>query len=123
MCNMLLDHHVTQKICILIFNHTVIKICHIINVNNIIFTWEREQGNRYYSATVVKVCSEFWVKVNWYWGGFSPGSISTVHVNWIQRDSARKRADPNYSEDNIVINMESVGAPGVSNRIVKANSI
>ena len=46
-----------------------------------------------------------------------------VVTNWIQRDSARQRADPNYSEDNIVINMESVGAPGVSARIVQANSI
>ena len=46
-----------------------------------------------------------------------------MHVNWIQRDSASNRANPNYSEENIIINMESVGAPGVSARLVQANSI
>ena len=69
------------------------------------------------------VCSEHWIKVKWERGGFSPGSIITVHVKWIQHDSARKRTDPNYSTDNIVINMEVVGAPGVSAGIVQANSI
>ena len=46
-----------------------------------------------------------------------------MHVDWIQLDSARQRSDHNYSEDNIVINMESVGAPGVIARIVQANFI
>ena len=69
------------------------------------------------------VCPEHCIKVKWDWGGFSPGIINTLHVNWILRDSARKRSDPNYSEENIVINMESVGAPGVIARMVQANSI
>ena len=86
-------------------------------------TREKEDGKEYYNAAVVKVESEHWIKVKWEWLGFSAGSISVVHVNWIQRDSARNRADHNYSEDNIVINMESVGAPGVSAHLVQANSI
>ena len=69
------------------------------------------------------ICSEHWIKVKWDRGGFSSESISVVHVNWIQRDSARNRSDHKYSEDNIFINMESVGAPGVSACIVGANSI
>ena len=69
------------------------------------------------------MCSENWIKVKWEWVGFSAGSISVVHVNWIQHDSARNRANPNYSEDKIIRNMESVGAPGVSAHLVRANSI
>ena len=88
-----------------------------------IFTKEKENSNSYYYAVVIKVMNEHWIEVKWDWGGFSPGSISIVHVNWIQRDSARQRSDPNYSKYNIVIKMESVGAPGVSVRIVQANSV
>ena len=89
----------------------------------LILTRDKEDGKEYYNAAVVKVESEHWIKLKWEWLGFSAGSISVVHINWIQRDSARNRANPNYSEDKIIINMESVGAPGVSARIVQANSI
>ena len=86
-------------------------------------TREKEDGNKYYSAIVVMVCSEHCTKVELDWGGFSAGNISVMHVNWIQRDSARIIADHNYNEDNIVIHMESVGAPVVSAHLVQSNSI
>ena len=91
--------------------------------NKIILTREKKDGKEYYNAEVIKVDSEHQIKVKWEWLGFSEGSISVVHVNWIQRDSARNGADHNYSEDSIVINMDSVGSPGVSARLVQANSI
>ena len=121
---MIRKHRVSQKIVYSHFqSYSEDKFHYVVNVNGSILTREKEHGNKYYSETVVMVCSEHWIKVKWDWGGFSPGSISIVHVNWIQRDYARKRADPNYSKDNIVINMESVGAPGVNTRIVQPNSI
>ena len=45
-----------------------------------------------------------------------------MHVSWIQDGSARNIDDPNYREENIVINMESLGVPGIA-CIVKADFI
>ena len=86
-------------------------------------TREKQDGKEYHNATVVKVCSEDWIKVKWEWKGFSPGSMSMVHVSWIKDGSTRDRGNPNYSEDNYVFDLESIGQPGVFAHASSANSI
>ena len=88
------------------------KKFHVVNVNAIIFTLEKEDSDAYYFVTIVKVCSEQWIQVKWHWEGFIEGSISAINVNRIQRDSARKRRILNYRNENVFLNLESLGAPG-----------
>ena len=86
-------------------------------------TREKQDGKEYHNATVVKVCSEDWIKVKWEWKGFSPGSMSMVHVSWIKDGSTRDRGNPNYNEDNIVVDLASIGQPGLFAHGSSANSI
>ena len=111
MCNVLLKHRVNKNIHSNFQSYSDDKF-HIVNVNDIIFTREKEDSDAYYFATVVKVCSEHWIKVKCHWEVFTALTISTVRVNWIHCDSARKTSIPNYSDDNIVLNFESLVAPG-----------
>jgi len=86
-------------------------------------TRENQDGKEYHSATVVKVCSENWIKVKWDWEGFSPGSMSMVHVSWIKDGSGSNRGNPNYREDNYVFDLESMGQPGLFAHYSSAHSI
>ena len=88
------------------------KNLHVVNLNDIIFTRERENSDAYYQVTLVKVCSDRWIQVTRHWKRFTAGRICNVHVNCIQCDSACKRRIPNYIDENIALNLESLGAPG-----------
>ena len=60
-----------------------------------------------------------WINVRWEWRGFSPGSTSKVHENWI-RDSneSRPRRDTDYCyDDSIRINCSSIGRDGLFVRV------
>ena len=46
-----------------------------------------------------------------------------VHVSWIKDGSTRDIGNPNYSEDNYVFDLESIGQPGLFAHGSSANSI
>ena len=46
-----------------------------------------------------------------------------VHVSWIKDGSTRDRGNPNYNEDNIVVDLASIGQPGFYAHGSSANSI
>ena len=46
-----------------------------------------------------------------------------VHVSWIKDGSTRDRGNPNYNEDNIVVDLASMGQPGLFAHGSSANSI
>ena len=86
-------------------------------------TREKQDGTEYHNAIVLKLGSEDWIKVKWEWKGFSPGSMSMVHVSWIRDSSTRNRGNPNYNEDNYAFDLESIGQPGLFAHGSSANSI
>ena len=65
----------------------------------------------------MNIKNEEWIGVKWSWKGCTEGSMSNVHIRWIQDDSARGTAHPNYSDDKLVIDYDSVVGSAVISKI------
>lgn len=96
---------------------------YVVNVNYIILNREKEDRDTYYQVTVFKVFNHHWTKVKWGWEVFTPGSIIIVHVTWIKLDSARKIRVLNYSKENTVVNLESLGVTSTITHFIQHSFI
>ena len=89
------------------------------NINDIVHAKERKNSPIAYTATVVQILEDKWIKVRWEWRGFSPGSTYIVKTTWITDDNAplsRQDTDYNY-DDNKHIDCHSISMNRVFARV------
>lgn len=97
------------------YSENMLQVNKCVNVNDIMYTREKEESGAYYQAAVFQVLYEYWIKVKWDQGGFLSGIMSNVHVSCIKDNYALYRAVPRYRKEMEAINTESEDwVPGTS---------